>query len=64
MKKFWLEKHVLGLEHWETSVVHLSTEGSLWSNTDSLSSPLAITLSSVKNETAILSYNLTSGKCE
>ena len=33
-----------GLDHWETSVVHLSTEGSLWSNTNSLSTPLAVTL--------------------
>ena len=41
-----------------------STEGSLWYKTDSLSSPLAITLSSVKNETALLSSNLISGNCE
>ena len=44
MNKFQLEKKVLGLEHWEKSVVHLSTEGSLWSNADSLASPLAITV--------------------
>ena len=30
------------MDHWETSVVHLCTEGSLWSN--SLSTPLAFTL--------------------
>ena len=54
----------LGLHHWATSFVHLSTEGSLWSTSYLFSSPLAITLPSVKNKKALLSYDLMSGNCK
>ena len=54
----------MGLDHWATSVVHLSSEGSLWSISYLFSSSLAITLPSVKNKTALLSCNLMSGNCE
>ena len=63
-KRFDLRSKFLGLEHWTTSVVRLSTEGSLWSTFYLFSSLLAITLPSFKSKTALFSYNLMSGKCE
>ena len=46
----------MGLDHWATSVVHLSTEGSLWALELTLP-PLGIFfLSPAKNKTALLSF--------
>ena len=57
-----MRSRFLGLDYWETSVVYLSTEGSLWFTYSF--SLISITLPSVKNKTALLSFDLMSGICE
>ena len=56
-----MRSRFLELDYWETSVVYLSTEGSLWFTYSF--SLLSITLPSVKNKTALFSFDLMSGNC-